>query len=663
MEVLGTEDVGSLEVRFSKEEIFVAILGLNGEKVLGPDGFPIASWSFSWEYVKDEVMDFFKEFYEKKFVRSLNATFLVLIPKKGNVEDIKDYRPISLLGGLYKILAKVLANRLRRVIDKVVSPSQNAFMEGRQILDVTLIAKEAVDSMLRRNDGGVVCKLDIEKAYDHLNWEFVLEVMRRKGFGQRLLSWISWCMSTASFSIIINGLRLVFSKARGVLGKGDPLSSYLFVLGMDILRRLINNAKEGNFLSGCKIGGVGEEEQELSHLLYDDDTLLFCKDNPDHLTFIGWILMWFEALLRLKINLGKSEIFPIGGMENVEALTAVLGCKASLLPTMYLGLPLGPPHKSVGIWDPIEERFRRRLATWKLQYISKGGRVALIRSALSNLPIYFMSLFRISSLACKRLEKIKRDFLWGGGNLEKKPHLVNCATVCTDKKVGGWGVRGLHKLNKALLGKWIWRFANERNSLWREAIRREFGEMQGGWCSGECRNSFGTGLWKEIRKDWEVVLLIAKFVIGDGSRVSFWKDVWVGEEALCKAFSTLFSLAVRKEALIREVWDTWNEGGWAPRFSRPFNDWELIEVENFLLMIQPWRVVSNREDMLVLKWGNSGFYSVKLLYEVFSCFISLEPFSPLKGGLLCLGGVLGKGDDSGSTQKERKTLSQLMLPL
>ena len=163
-------------------------------------------------------MDFFKEFFEqKKFVRSLNATFLVMIPKKGNVEDIKDYRPLSLLGGLYKILAKVLANRLRRVIDKVVSPSQNAFVEGKQILDAALIANEVVDVMLRRNDGGVVCKLDIEKAYGHLNWEFVLEVMRRKSFGQRWLTWITWCMSTASFSILINGTFLGFFRSTRVL--------------------------------------------------------------------------------------------------------------------------------------------------------------------------------------------------------------------------------------------------------------------------------------------------------------------------------------------------------------------------------------------------------------------------------------------------------------
>ena len=102
---------------------------------------------------------------------------------------------------------------------------------------------------------------------------------------------------------------------------------------MDILSRLVNKVVEGNLLSGCKIGGVREEEElEVSHLLYADDTLLFCKDNPDQLACLSWILMWFEALSGLKINLRKIEIFPIGGRENIEVLTAELGCKAGSLP-------------------------------------------------------------------------------------------------------------------------------------------------------------------------------------------------------------------------------------------------------------------------------------------------------------------------------------------
>ena len=210
--------------------------------------------------------------------------------------------------------------------------------------------------------------------------------------------------------------------------------------------------------------------------------------------------MWFEALLGLKINLGKSEIFPTGMVDRMEDLVADLGYKIGSLPSTYLGLPLGASHKSIGVWDPFEERFRRRFAAWKLQYISKGGRLTLIRSTLSSLPISFMSLFRIPIRVCRRLEKIQRDFLWGGGN--HKPHMVNWATVCLDKKNGGLGVRGLFNLNKALLGKWNWHFANERNLLWRKAGNSKYGEMQGGWCSGENRGNLGIGVWKEIRKDW-----------------------------------------------------------------------------------------------------------------------------------------------------------------
>ena len=190
--------------------------------------------------------------------------------------------------------------------------------------------------------------------------------------------------------------------------------------------------------------------------------------------------MWFEAMSGLRINLSKSEIISVGLVINVDELALELGCGVGSLPTSCLGLPLGTPHKATGVWDSVEERFRKRLASWKMQYISKGGRITLIRSTLSSLPIYYLSLFRMSQKISTRLERIQRQFLWGGGSLEKKPLLVKWATVCAKKKKGGLGLRNFFRLNKAVLCKWSWRFANKRNALWRKVVSSKFGETSRG---------------------------------------------------------------------------------------------------------------------------------------------------------------------------------------
>ena len=137
---------------------------MNGDKAPGPDGFTVAFWQNAWDFTKEEIMEMFKEFHEhNSFVKSLNNTFLVLIPKKSGAENLGDFRPIS-LGGLYKLLAKVLANRLKKVIGKVVSIAQNAFVMGRQILDAFLIANEVIDSWQKKKAKGLICKLEDRKS-------------------------------------------------------------------------------------------------------------------------------------------------------------------------------------------------------------------------------------------------------------------------------------------------------------------------------------------------------------------------------------------------------------------------------------------------------------------------------------------------------------------
>ena len=282
-------------------------------------------------------------------------------------------------------------------------------------------------------------------------WDFLLQIMERMGFGSKWISWINWCISIAYFFVLFNGSSMEFFRSSRGLRQGDPLSPYLFVIRMEAPSCLLKRVLEGNFISGCRFWGRDGGEIVISHLLYADDTILFYEAKSEQLMCLRWTLMWFEAFSGLKINLNKCVIIPLGRVDNVEVLASELGCGVASLPTTYLGLPLGAPHRAMGVWDSIEERFRRRLSSWTRQYISKGGRLTLIRSTLSSLPIYFLSLFRMPKLVCSRLEKIQRDFLWGGGNLERKAHLVNWKTVCLEKSRGGIGVRSLSKMNKALL--------------------------------------------------------------------------------------------------------------------------------------------------------------------------------------------------------------------
>ena len=197
---IGELERGWLERRFEKDEILLVVRDMEGDKAPGPDGFSMAFFHHCWRVVERNVLAVFEEFYQhNKFKKSLNATFIALILKKNDASNIRDFRPISLVESLYKILAKVLANRLKVVLDQSIIESQNSFVGGRKILDSVLIADECVDSRMKSKIPRVICKLDIEKAYDNVNWEALLKLLKKMGFGEKWCSWIRTCISTVQF--------------------------------------------------------------------------------------------------------------------------------------------------------------------------------------------------------------------------------------------------------------------------------------------------------------------------------------------------------------------------------------------------------------------------------------------------------------------------------
>ena len=162
----------------------------------------------------------------------------------------------------------------------------------------------------------------MEKAYDLLNWKFLLSVLREKGFDNKWIGWIRWCISTTSFSVIFNGSLVGFFKSSRGLIQGDPLSPYFFVLGMEVFSLLIDKAKLGGFLTGYNIRSRNGVTMNISHLLFADNTLVFYKDFEEQMVFLSWILLCFEALSGLRVNLEKSVILPVGDVENIDKLLA-----------------------------------------------------------------------------------------------------------------------------------------------------------------------------------------------------------------------------------------------------------------------------------------------------------------------------------------------------
>ncbi|WMV52976.1 hypothetical protein MTR67_046361 [Solanum verrucosum] len=373
-----------------------------------------------WEIIKDDVMQTIHNFHQNEvFERSLNATFVALIPKKYGAEELKDFRPISLIGGMYKIIAKLITERMKTVMGRLINEHQMAFLKDRQIMNASLLANELVDSRVKQKIPGILCKLDIEKAYDHVNWNYLFKVLSDMGFGRKWVNWIKFCVSTVKFSIIINGSPEGFFQSQRGLRQGDPMSPFLFLLAMEGLNYMVRKANELGWIRGFGAYTNRANNMEITHLLYADDSLVFCGAEVSQIRHLRAILTIFEAISGLHVNWQKSCLFPVNQVNNMQGLVDNLGCQVASLPTKYLGMPLGAKNKELEEWSEVLERSERKLTRWKSQYLSLGGRVTLIKSVLDALPTYMLSLFPLPKSIGKKLNKLRRVFFWQG-NKEKQ---------------------------------------------------------------------------------------------------------------------------------------------------------------------------------------------------------------------------------------------------
>lgn len=195
-----------------------------------------------------------------------------------------------------------------------------------------------------------------------------------------------------------------FGSSRG-LRQGDPLSPLLFLLVMKVLSQLLRRTEEVSLIRGFKAGSATVSGLSISYLLFADDTIVFCDADRDQLLHLYMVPACFEAVTGLGVNMGKSELVLVGEVRNVDQLAEILCCRIGVLPMSYLGMPLGSSFKASSVWNPILEKIERKLVGWKKLYLSKGGRLTLLKSTLSSLPTYFLSLFTIPTHVAERIEK------------------------------------------------------------------------------------------------------------------------------------------------------------------------------------------------------------------------------------------------------------------
>ncbi|RVW16209.1 Transposon TX1 uncharacterized 149 kDa protein [Vitis vinifera] len=614
---ISEESALRLESPFTEEEISKAIFQLDRDKAPGPDGFTIAVFQECWDVIKEDLVRVFAEFHRSGIInQSTNASFIVLIPKKSLSKRISDFRPISLITSLYKIIAKVLSGRLRGVLHETIHYTQGAFVQGRQILDAVLIANEIVDERRRSGEEGVVFKIDFEKAYDHVKWDFLDHMLEKKGFSPRWRKWMSGCLSSVSFAILVNGSAKGWVKASRGLRQGDPLSPFLFTLVADVLSRMLMRAEERNMLEGFR---VGRNRTRVSHLQFADDAIFFSNSREEELQTLKSLLLVFGHIFGLKVNLNKSSIYGINlDQAHLSRLAEMLDCKASGWPILYLGLPLGGNPKSCGFWDPVVERISSRLDGWQKAYLSFGGRITLIQSCLTHLPSYFLSLFKMPATVAAKIERLQRDFLWSGIGEGKRDHLVRWDIVCRPKTIGGLGLGNISRRNLALLGKWLWRYPREGSALWHQVILSIYGSHSNGWDANTVVRWSHRCPWKAIAQVFQEFSLITRYVAGNGDRIRFWEDLWRGDQPLGTQYPRLFRVVVDKNISISSVLGPSRPFLWNLNFRRNLSDSEIEDLEGLMRSLDDLYLSPSVPDAKLWPLSSSGLFSVKSFFLALS---------------------------------------------
>jgi hypothetical protein len=311
-------------------------------------------------------------------------------------------------------------------------------------------AADILNCCHKRNAPTVAIKLDFAKAFDSINWESLIKILKHRGFPPKFCDWIQTLLNTGKTAILLNGVPGNWINCKQGLQQGDPLSPYLFITVADVLQKLILHACDNDLLAHPL-----SPHLPCPVLQYADDTLIILKASTQAAHNLKKILHDFATATGLSINFDKTTLVPMNiDTALADSIATILGTSISSFPQKYLGLPLSATKLPASAFQPIIDSCDRYLAGWCATLLSKGGRLVLLSAVLDSLPTYFMSSFLIPMSVLKAIDARRRAFFWAAEETCTGAQcLVAWDKLCVPTSRGGLGVKYLNAQNVCRLLK------------------------------------------------------------------------------------------------------------------------------------------------------------------------------------------------------------------
>ncbi|GAU28861.1 hypothetical protein TSUD_21990 [Trifolium subterraneum] len=473
---------------------------------------------------------------------------------------------------VYSVQSFFLTGKLSQVAAKIISPQQRGFIPERHIADCVIIASEAINVLSNKTfAGNIALKIDIRKAFDTLDWNFLLAVLKQFGFMSIFSSWISEILLSAKLSVLVKGKSVgFFSCTRGVR-QGDPLSPLLFCIAEDVLSRSISKALLDGKLSPMSLC---RNVVIPTHVLYVDDIMV--------------------------INKQKSKFYP-GSISNsrLTMITNLLGFTVGSTPFNYLGCPIFVGTPKVIHFKAIADKIKVKLASWKGSLLSIIGRVQLVKSIIHGMLVYSFHIYAWPKSLLKKLDSWIRNFIWSGDVNTKKICTVAWRKICRSLDEGGLDIHSLYSINNSLMLHLCWKFFSS-NDQWVVMCRSRYLKF------GLPKNSFlKSSIWHGIKPHVNTVKTHTRWLLGSGNSVAFWLDKWLQEPLV-----DLFHLPTSSYSLLTARVSEYIENGvWNIPASIVQHDASIqASIDQIILPKQPL------EDRLIWCSSKDGILSAKQAY-------------------------------------------------